>query len=167
MYQTGRELDFTLNGKGFLEVISASGEVLYTRDGALNVNKQGHLMTRQGYPLSDSITLPAHYKALNLKDDGTLMAIQGTDSRQVVLGSFHLTTFTNAEGLEEREPKYYVPTLSSGSPRKSKPQTEGAGSLYNGFLEWSFTPLGQASSEIQEALFTTMQDAVLALSLSW
>ena len=46
--QTGNPLDVAINGDGFLVIQTSQGE-RYTRNGALQINPQGELVTSEGY----------------------------------------------------------------------------------------------------------------------
>ena len=46
---TGRDLDMAIRGDGFLEVVLPNGDLRYTRDGALQTNANGELVTTTGY----------------------------------------------------------------------------------------------------------------------
>lgn len=51
MRATGVKTDVGIEGPGFFEVQLANGATAYTRDGEFQVNAQGQLVTKQGYPI--------------------------------------------------------------------------------------------------------------------
>jgi flagellar basal body rod protein FlgG len=51
MQYTGANTDVAIQGKGFLSVTLPNGQTGLTRDGELQVNTQGQLVTKQGYPV--------------------------------------------------------------------------------------------------------------------
>jgi flagellar basal-body rod protein FlgG len=51
MLQTKAPLDFAINGKGFFTIQGPNGHLLYTRDGSFNLNSNGELVTKDGYPV--------------------------------------------------------------------------------------------------------------------
>jgi flagellar basal-body rod protein FlgF len=51
MEQTGRALDVAITGEGWFAVQAPDGSEAYTRDGKLQVNAQGQLVTPRGLPL--------------------------------------------------------------------------------------------------------------------
>ena len=55
---TDNKFDMGINGQGFFPVTSPEGDVKYTRDGAMMQNKEGYLVTRDGYLVGDGIKLP-------------------------------------------------------------------------------------------------------------
>jgi len=48
---TGSNMDFALEGPGFFTVQMPDGSKGYTRDGEFQLNNQGQLTTKQGYPV--------------------------------------------------------------------------------------------------------------------
>ena len=75
MRQTGAELDIGIDGNGFLEVALPDGESVYTRDGKLNRSADGEIVTMDGYPLADGITIPADANRISISRDGQVTAI--------------------------------------------------------------------------------------------
>ena len=75
MKQTGRVLDFAIEGEGaFFTVQSGTGEA-YTRDGGFTTNAEGVLTTKQGLPvLGDGgpITLDPERGPVSVAQDGTI-----------------------------------------------------------------------------------------------
>ena len=54
--RTGNSLDLAVIGKGFLQIQMPDGTTAYTRDGALQLDANGQIVTSDGYPLIPSIT---------------------------------------------------------------------------------------------------------------
>lgn len=73
--QTGRALDFAIEGEGvFFRIEDAGGEA-YTRDGAFTISPEGVLVTKAGRPvLGDGgpITIDPAQGAITVGDDGTI-----------------------------------------------------------------------------------------------
>ncbi len=55
----------------------------------------------------------------------------------VQVGQLNLTTFMNDTGLESIGENLYIETQSSGAPNESTPGLNGAGLLYQGYVETS------------------------------
>ena len=90
---TGRSLDVAVAGQGWLAVQSLDGTEAYTRNGSLDVNNEGLLVTRAGLPvLGDGgpITLPANAQ-VTIGVDGTLSASVG-NGRPQGIGRLKLVT---------------------------------------------------------------------------
>lgn len=87
--QTGRSLDIAVQGNGWIAVQGANGNEAYTRDGSLQMDAEGVLLTRSGQKvLSDSgpITIPPD-QTITVADDGTVSATpsgQGANTANVV-----------------------------------------------------------------------------------
>src|ERR1700728_3821171 len=74
MQSTGRDLDISVNGSGYIAVRGIDGKEAYTRAGDLQVSAQGALTTGNGLPvLSESgpINLPAA-TSISVGNDGTI-----------------------------------------------------------------------------------------------
>lgn len=74
---TGNPLDVAVQGQGWIAVQAANGSEAYTRDGALQVNASGMLVTANGQPvLGDSgpITVPPN-STIKIGSDGTISLV--------------------------------------------------------------------------------------------
>jgi flagellar basal body rod protein FlgG len=49
--RTGNDMNFAVEGPGFIAVQMPDGSKAYTRDGSFQLNAQGQLVTRRGYPV--------------------------------------------------------------------------------------------------------------------
>src|SRR5437764_194790 len=49
LLQTGNPLDVAVNGRGFIQVLLPDGTPAYTRDGTLQMDSQGQIVTNSGY----------------------------------------------------------------------------------------------------------------------
>ena len=76
---TGRNLDISIRGNGFLQVLMPNGETRYTRDGALQTNANGQLVTLTGYQLSPAIAVPTDAASIDIGIDG---GVNVTDSQR-------------------------------------------------------------------------------------
>ena len=90
---TGRSLDVALAGQGWLAVQALDGTEAYTRNGSMDVNNEGLLVTRNGLPvLGDGgpITVPANAQ-VTIGADGTLSVTVG-NGRPQGIGRLKLVT---------------------------------------------------------------------------
>jgi len=90
---TGRNLDVAMKGNAWLAVQGLDGTEAYTRAGALDVNAEGLLVTKNGLPvLGDGgpITVPANAEVL-IGGDGTVSAKTG-NGRPQGIGRLKLVT---------------------------------------------------------------------------
>ncbi|HEM8291456.1 MULTISPECIES: flagellar basal-body rod protein FlgG [Providencia] len=135
--KTGTTTDIAIKGQGFLHVQMPDGTDAYTRDGALQPNQDGQLVTSSGYQIVPAITIPDNANSLTIGRDGTVSVTVYGDSQPQQIGQITLTTFINDAGLESMGENLYMETASSGAPNESAPGTNGAGLLYQNMLETS------------------------------
>ena len=137
MRQTGNPLDVAIEGRGFLPVNLPSGEVAYTRNGALKIDAQGRFVTAEGYPLGSDITLPPDAQSVAIAADGTVSATVPGDTAPVQVGQMELVAFANPSGLESMGRNLFKETAASGNPIQGPAGTNGTGTLAQGSLEMS------------------------------
>ena len=90
---TGRNLDVAMTGKSWLAVQGLDGTEAYTRGGALDVNAEGVLVTRDGLQVNGDggpITVPPN-ASVDIADDGTVTAKVGNQKAQQI-GKLKLVT---------------------------------------------------------------------------
>ena len=56
--QTENSLDVAIQGRGFLQVLMPDGTIGYTRDGTLQLDNAGQLVTSMGYQIDPGVTIP-------------------------------------------------------------------------------------------------------------
>jgi flagellar basal-body rod protein FlgG len=137
MVQTGNALDLAINGRGFLQVLLPDGRVGYTRDGALQMNDQGQLVTANGYELQPGITLPANTQSITIGADGVVSVQVAGQSEPTQVGALQLADFINTAGLQPIGENLFLESVASGAPQVGNPGTNGLGSLAQGSLESS------------------------------
>jgi flagellar basal body rod protein FlgG len=77
--RTGNPLDVAINGKGYLAVQTPRGE-RYTRNGALQINNSGELVTAEGFQVmgeSGPITFQPKDRNITISQDGTISGARG------------------------------------------------------------------------------------------
>lgn len=134
---TDNQMDVMIEGKGFLKAVDQDGNLLYTRDGSLQVNQNGDVVTSAGYLLEPGINIPANITNITISRDGQLSGQEPGVAAPAVLGQIELATFINPAGLESIGNNFYRETLASGTPENKNPQTDEAGALLQGALEAS------------------------------
>ena len=102
--RTGNPLDVAIDGKGFLAVQTPNGE-RYTRNGALQVNASGELVTSEGHQvLGDSgpITLQPKDRDITISPDGTVSVGEGGSTMSDALrGKLRVVVFENPAQLNK------------------------------------------------------------------
>jgi flagellar basal-body rod protein FlgG len=136
MENTGRPLDIAIAGDGFLQVTLPSGETRYTRDGALQVNANGQLVTTTGYSIEPAITIPTDATAIDIGKDGTVNVTDSSGTQSVV-GNLQLVRFPNPTGLSNEGDNLLSQTAASGTAVTGTPGQNGFGSIQAGMLEKS------------------------------
>ena len=137
LQQTSNDKDVAIQGQGFLQVLLPDGTTAYTRDGSLQIDNQGQLVTSSGFVIQPAISIPAGAQSLSIGRDGTVsVTLQGT-AASTQIGALQLATFINPAGLESKGENLYVETGSSGTANTNTPGTNGTGILTQGYVETS------------------------------
>lgn len=135
---TGSDLDIAIQGKGFLQVEMPDGSFAYTRDGSLQVDQNGQLVTAGGYPVQPPINIPDNAQTITIARDGTVSVTQpGAVGTNVQIGQLQLSTFINPTGLQSAGENLYVETDASGPANFAQPGLDGAGLVLQQYNETS------------------------------
>ncbi|OCG61158.1 MULTISPECIES: flagellar basal-body rod protein FlgG [unclassified Gilliamella] len=134
---TDNSSDIAINGQGFFQVLLPDGTQAYTRNGAFQVNQNGQLVTAAGYEIQPTISIPSNAIKMTVARDGVVNVTLANQSTQVQVGQLTLHTFINDAGLESMGENLYLETESSGAPTENTPGLNGAGLLYQGYIETS------------------------------
>jgi flagellar basal-body rod protein FlgG len=133
---TGRKLDIAIRGNGFLQVVLPTGDIRYTRDGSLQTNATGQLVTLTGYTLDPAISVPTDAASVDIGPDGGVNVTDATGTRSTV-GTIQLVRFPNPAGLTNQGDNLFASTEASGDAVPGNPGQEGLGTIQAGFLEKS------------------------------
>lgn len=133
--QTENPLDVAIDGRGFLQVLMPDGSLAFSRDGELQVDSQGQLVTSSGYAIQPSITIPADAQSVTIGEDGTISVRTPGSSGTTQVGTIQLADFINPAGLQPIGSNLYLESSSSGAPQVGTPGLTGLGTLVQGFLE--------------------------------
>jgi flagellar basal-body rod protein FlgF/flagellar basal-body rod protein FlgG len=101
--RTGNPLDVAIDGNAFLVVQTPRGE-RYTRNGALQINASGQLVTADGNPVlgeSGPITFQSTDNQVAISRDGTISAREGNSKVDSQRGKIRLVSFENAQQLQK------------------------------------------------------------------
>jgi flagellar hook protein FlgE len=164
---TNKETDLYINGEGFLKVTDASGNMFYTRYGALNFDSQGQLVDSNGsivMGLNGSVTAAANanitqdlqkikiaindYSNITINSDGTITGVKtGTDQIDT-LGLIAISTIPNPAALQLDGSSYYTAGNNTGTITYHAAGLGGSGSLVTGGLEMSNVDLANEFSDM-------------------
>ena len=133
---TGRKLDIAIRGDGFLQVTLPNGDTRYTRDGALQMNGNGELVTTTGYSIEPAISVPTDAISVSIGKDGGVNVTDASGTQSVV-GTIQLVRFPNASGLSSEGDNLFAETEASGTPTTGTAGENGYGTIQSGFLEKS------------------------------
>jgi flagellar basal-body rod protein FlgF len=131
--QTKNPLDVAIDGRGFLAVQTPAGE-RYTRDGGLQINNLGQLVTAGGNPVlgtSGPIVFQPTDKQINIASDGNVTVIEGTGRIDSVRGKLRIVSFADAQKLVKEGSNLY----SAGQGVAAQPDI--ASKVRQGFIEKS------------------------------
>jgi flagellar basal-body rod protein FlgG len=134
---TKNELDLAIEGNGFFQVSLPNGTTAYTRAGAFKLEKDGRIVTPDGFLLSPEISIPTDSISLSVGLDGTVSALQAGESAPRQLGTIQLARFTNPAGLQSMGKNLFLPTDASGTAIVGTAGEQTFGTISQGFLEMS------------------------------
>jgi len=146
----GNDLDVLIEGKGFIPVQKANGEVMYTRNGAFHRDGQGKIVLSNGAQMLPNMVVPQNAIDLKILPTGEVKAILQNGQEQD-LGQIQLVRFVNEQGLSSVGDGLYKPTLASGAPTQGIPGEDGLGQLQQGALEGSNVNVAQSMVEMIQA----------------
>ena len=135
--QTSNPLDVAINGRGWFQVTSPTGETLYTRAGSFNRSATGQLVTADGYTVNPAMTLPTNASSIVINESGQVYAQVSNQVAPQLLGQLQMSTFANDSGLEPLGDNLYRETTSSGQPVEGVAGDIGFGRIVQGYLESS------------------------------
>lgn len=141
---TSNPYDIAIKGDGFIPVTSATGEVQYTRDGSLQISKDGYLTTNDGWLVGGGIQIPSNTYKISIKEDGTVTSMDSSQAPEKKIGMIPLVQFKNPEGLKQGDNNKLIPTDESGHATLIK----GHNRIAQYSLEHSNTNVWNSASEI-------------------
>jgi len=147
--QTGNQLDLAINGRGFFQVLTPSGDTAYTRAGNFSVNQQGQIVTADGYLVQPTIAIPQNATSITINNSGQVQVITPGSTTPSVVGQLTLATFVNEGGLDPQGDNLFMESAASGPPTTANPGTPGLGVIMQGYTEASnVDPVSEITSLI-------------------
>jgi flagellar basal-body rod protein FlgF len=101
--QTGNPLDIAINGEGYLSVQTPRG-IRYTRNGALQINATGQLVTEEGNQVvgdSGPITFQPGDHNIIISPTGIITALSGTSTTDAPRGRLQIVNFAQPNLLQK------------------------------------------------------------------
>ncbi|MGD0721212.1 MAG: flagellar basal-body rod protein FlgG [Roseiarcus sp.] len=134
---TGNTLDLAVNGRGWFQVTMPDGTIAYTRDGALNTNATGQIVTTDGYAITPGIIVPTTATNVAVSQTGVVTATIPGQVAPQTLGQLTIANFVNEAGLQQLGSNLTQQTSASGPPTVGVPGDPAFGTLQQGYLESS------------------------------
>lgn len=135
---TGHSLDVAIQGRGYFQVEMPDGTFAYTRNGQLQLDQNGQLVTAGGFPIQPPINIPDNALQIEISRDGIVSVTQpGAVGASVEVGQLQLSTFVNTSGLQSMGENLYVETDASGVANFLQPGMDGAGLVLQEYTETS------------------------------
>jgi flagellar basal-body rod protein FlgG len=134
---TGNQYDLAINGRGYFQVLTPTGDNAYTRAGNFAVNDQGQLVTQDGYLIQPAISIPQTATNVTVSQSGQVQVTQPGSPTPTVVGQLELASFMNEGGLSAQGGNLFKETGASGPPVIGTPGLQGLGTLTQGYTEAS------------------------------
>jgi flagellar basal-body rod protein FlgG len=137
--RTDRDLDVAIEGDGFLRVRLPDNSIAFTRAGNLNVDREGNIVTAEGYLLDPPLTVSENVTRIVIDQTGQVFGLDPSNPQDLQqVGQLEVTRFINPSGLEAMGDNLYRETPAAGNRIDGQPGTqEGFGLIRQGFLEES------------------------------
>jgi flagellar basal-body rod protein FlgF len=129
---TKNPLDIAIDGSAFLVVQTPAGE-RYTRDGGLQLNNLGQLVTVAGNPVlgaAGPIVFQPTDHDINITPDGTITVVEGNGRADSIRGKLRLVNFADAQRLLKEGLNLY-------SAGQGAAQADTKSAVRQGFIEKS------------------------------
>jgi len=130
--QTKNPLDVAIAGTGFLVVQTPAGE-RYTRDGSMQINNQGQLVTTSGNPVlgtNGPIVFQPTDHDISIAADGNVSVLEGVNRIDSIRGKLRLVSFAQAQSLLKEGTNLYSAGTAAAQP-------DTASKVRQGFVEKS------------------------------
>jgi flagellar basal-body rod protein FlgF len=128
--KTNNPLDIAVDGNAFLVVQTPRGE-RYTRNGALQINSTGQLVTSDGNQVigdAGPITFQPNDRQVSISRDGTISVREGTSKVDSARGRLRLVSFDNAQQLQ-KDGSTTFQTAGNAQPQDTKTSSVVQGTI--------------------------------------
>ena len=135
--QTGNTYDIAVQGRGYIAVELPSGDTAYTRDGSLQLNQNGQIVTSDGYMIDGGLTIPTNALDVTINNAGLVQYTITGNAVPQTAGTITLTNFVNPAGLDAIGGNLLLMTAASGDANIGNPGDAGFGTVLQGYIESS------------------------------
>lgn len=154
--ETGEYTDLMLQGNGFFNLQSSTGDIVYTRDGHFNIDATNTMVSANGdYVLSTGggkIVFPPNLQSVEINASGEVKILPAGETEYQLLAQLQLATFTNPKSLESLGHNQYRETVNSGPPEFTTGLGTGTAtaetSVVSGALEMSNAELSTSMVDL-------------------
>lgn len=157
---TGSPLDVAIEGKGFFEILSPQG-VRWTRNGSFQMDGNGRLVTKEGYPVLHEGTQDPTQRTIQLGDRNVTVTDHGDIYQgDNLVARLSVVDFTDPDQIQKQGNSLYK--LKENST--ATPLAANAVRLHQGYVEGSNVNVVEEMTDMITAqrLFETTQQAVKA-----
>ncbi|MBF0162029.1 MAG: flagellar basal-body rod protein FlgG [Magnetococcales bacterium] len=131
-------VDLFISGQGFFQIERPDGTIAYTRDGHFTINKDGDIVTADGYGLvgGKSVKQTGDLGVM-IESSGVVKRIDSSNL-QTQVSQIALANFVNPSGLTAIGNNLFMESVASGTPITGNPdEANGFGSLKQHVVEQS------------------------------
>ena len=139
LVETKNPYDVAIRDHGMFRIQMPDGSYSYTRAGSFRLSPTSEIVNDKGYIVTPGLVIPPQTLSITINDSGQVIANISGSLTPVVVGQFDLVDFPNVSGLSAMGDNLFAETAASGSPIVGIPNTNGMGSLLQGWLESSNT----------------------------
>lgn len=143
--------DVAIGGSGFLQVVNADGNIVYTRNSSLIIDSDKYLATQDGLRLADNIQIPDDFIDITIQTNGDVQATLPDESEPQVLGTIKLAKFLNPSALNPVGAGIYSATEQTGEAVIDNPGSSGMGLLLQKQIEGSNVDMVSALMQLTMA----------------
>lgn len=133
--QTKNELDMAIEGNGFFQVMTETGEI-YTRDGNFNRDADGYVVNARGERLQPDFSVPSDTESITIDQNGTITCLS-SGGETLATAQIPVYTFPNPAGLKAIGKNAFVETPASGDAIQGVAGEDNFGTIAQGYLEMS------------------------------
>jgi flagellar basal-body rod protein FlgG len=137
LQQTSNTLDVAIQGNGYFQVTTPTGETAYTRDGTFSLSADGTIVNADGYTVQPGIQVPAAATGVTINTSGQVQVTLSGQTAPQTVGQLQLAIFPNEAGLDATGGNLLAQTAASGAPVVGNAGAAGFGTVQQGFIETS------------------------------
>ncbi|GAB1371145.1 flagellar basal-body rod protein FlgG [Candidatus Kapaibacterium sp.] len=134
---TENPLDLSISGEGFFVLRRPDNSFVYTRDGSFQLNRNGQIVTSQGYQLDPGFNIPNDAVQINISRDGVVSVVLDGSAEEQSIGQINLARFINPAGLRALGNNLFTETPASGIALLEVPGVMNTGELIQAHIESS------------------------------